>query len=49
MPTDYPYAQIIRRARKGREQSIRTKGDESRFSVFGANVNDKVRKFYTLE
>jgi len=49
MPTDYPYAQIIRRARKGREAIYPYKGDESRFSVFGANVSDKVRKFYTLE
>ncbi|MHA2501538.1 MAG: glutamate synthase-related protein [Candidatus Kariarchaeaceae archaeon] len=47
--TDYPYEEIIERARKGRKSIYPTRDETSRFSVFGADIYGKSRRFPTLD
>jgi len=49
MSTDYPFEEIIERARKGRDAIYPYKDEISRFSVFGADLHTQSRRFHTLD
>lgn len=49
MSTDYPFEEIITRARSGRSAIYPYKDQISRFSVFGADLHAQARRFHTFD